>query len=271
MNFLIATDLSKNSSHALNYGLNLADLFQANVHVVHIVPLFTGVDNNVYNAFDYDGYLDMKKTSIQKQVNRLVKKHSFNIPSIKLHVEIGYFIPDVTSYCKKENIDLLLLGFTGTGSVERMVLGSSAGAMISSSTTPLLIIPHKAKIEKIQDGFTMATDFKINLNQKSHSILDAFIDKFQNKIQALHVDENEKENQAGETKLKALLGANLSRFDYIKSDNPVEAINDYANKNKTGLLIMISHHYSFFQKLFRKNLASEISSITTVPLLVLVE
>ena len=76
---IVPTDFSKSASNAMVYALQLANSFNAEVVAIHVIHPTEGVDNNIYNMYYLQDYIDQKKKILERWV-----KNTANNPIIRI-------------------------------------------------------------------------------------------------------------------------------------------------------------------------------------------
>jgi len=135
---LVAYDFSSDSELALSYGLSLAQEYQAEVHMLHVLParlvkpaapeiafLPPGADNGFREAASRLQSSVPPETRVWCDVRQAVRE--------------GHPYREVLSYADDQNIDLICMGASGTGFGMRALFGSNADRVLRQAPCPLLI------------------------------------------------------------------------------------------------------------------------------------
>jgi nucleotide-binding universal stress UspA family protein len=135
---LVAYDFSSDSELALSYGLSLAQEYQAEVHILHVLPARTVKPAAPEIAFLPSG----ADNGFREAASRL---HS-SVPAetrvwcdVKQAVGEGHPYREVLSYADEQNIDLICMGASGTGFGMRALFGSNADRVLRQAPCPVLI------------------------------------------------------------------------------------------------------------------------------------
>jgi nucleotide-binding universal stress UspA family protein len=140
-NVLIATDFSHCSNQALNFGLELAQEYQAKAAVVFVLPadefMMAGADA-------YAAAKDAASRDLLELKTELWEKHSYiegeDYQLFMLEGDVALAILDFA--CRKE-IDLVIVGTHGRGGLGRAFMGSVAERIFRQCPVPVLIVgPH---------------------------------------------------------------------------------------------------------------------------------
>lgn len=88
-NILIPIDFSKGSEQALFFGLQLAQSENAKAIVLHIVSPYGGLDQGVYQIYDYAVYLDEKRKALQEFISKFKVKNNLRKTEVETICESG--------------------------------------------------------------------------------------------------------------------------------------------------------------------------------------
>jgi nucleotide-binding universal stress UspA family protein len=135
---LVAYDFSNDAELALAYGLSLAQEYQAELHLLHVLqpsPLPAPVP-----AF---GYLPAGDEGAFQQAARRLQ---FAVPSeahlwsqVRHAVREGQPYREILSYAEEQEVDLICMGVHGAGFAMRALFGSNADRVLRQSPCPVLI------------------------------------------------------------------------------------------------------------------------------------
>lgn len=147
---LVAFDGSEASKHALDQAVSIANLMQAEVNIISVVPrvmmpVFPDEGFGaapVAAAQDMGDYQDrMKKVYGQslKEAKEDIKKH---YPDLKVVTNLMEGRPSATIVDEAENsdVDLIVIGSRGLGGITGWILGSTSRRIVESCTKPVLVV-----------------------------------------------------------------------------------------------------------------------------------
>jgi len=146
-NVLIATDFSRCSNLALSFGLELAHGYQANAHVVFVVPAdqFLLAGPEAYTAAK-----DVARRDLLELKQELRRKHSY-IEGEDYHLFLleGDVAESILEFARHREVDLLVVGTHGRGGLGRALMGSVAEQVFRQSPVPVLTMgPHLQRIAR---------------------------------------------------------------------------------------------------------------------------
>lgn len=270
---LIATDFSKNATHARNYGLNLANTLKAdviifNAYEIPISSMGTHTFRNYKEVF--------KKNSINKLAEEIKEAKSL-FKNINISFE---YVCDISKNAilersNKADVDLILLGSKGESKISEKLFGGTCSKVINKTKKPLIIVPIQAEI-KIPKKIVLATDLFLNVDlittlKKIAKRLISNIDI----ITVLNSKDDEKSILSRQLKVNTILEKkmkyNSHRFHLINNNSIENGILNYIKENKVHLLTLIPKHRSFWENLIKISLSKKIANNSTIPLLIIPE
>ena len=160
---LYATDLSENARYAFAYAVSLADLYGAKIALLHVLPEVSELmDKHVIGYIDADRWQEIKAQHFEEAKEALIGKRKGHL-AIKdvLHqfseqvkegqegegfitddiiVERGNPVEQILKHVQERSCDLIVMGTHGHGTLEDVMLGSTARRVIRRSKIPVLVI-----------------------------------------------------------------------------------------------------------------------------------
>ncbi|HZZ27278.1 MAG TPA: universal stress protein [Pirellulales bacterium] len=138
-NICVPVDFSDTSAAALNYAKALAEAFQAQLHLLHV--LVNWIPDNDF-PISPQFYSDLEK-SARLQLDKLLTAQERDKFKARLELVNGMseFV-EIIRYAREKNIDLLVLGTHGRGPIAHMLLGSVAEKIVRKAPCPVLTVRH---------------------------------------------------------------------------------------------------------------------------------
>ncbi len=153
---LVGYDFSIDSELALAYGLSLAQEYQAELQILHIMPPrakgespeITFLPTSTSASFD----------EVMKRLNLAVSDEARLWCDVKQHVVEGHPYREILNHAEDQRVDLICLGASGTGFGMRALFGSNADRVLRQAPCPVLIArPLKPNMAGREDGYASAT------------------------------------------------------------------------------------------------------------------
>jgi nucleotide-binding universal stress UspA family protein len=133
---LVAYDFSDYSELALNYALSLAQEYQSELHLLHVLPPFTLDESEIsWYPLGREGTYHQAARRLQKAVP--AEAHLWC--EIKHAVGEGQPYREILNYAERNQIDLICLGAHGAGFGMRTLFGSNVDRVLRQAPCPVLV------------------------------------------------------------------------------------------------------------------------------------
>jgi nucleotide-binding universal stress UspA family protein len=159
---LYATDLSKNSSYAFLYAVDMAKRHNARIVILHSVervrPMYSEgmtdrVEEMLQRAKKQEWETDLEE--IKRYLQEFCKKteNQIGFPCLemvsKILVPIGHPVEEILKAADEEGCDAIVLGTHGKGFLRHTFLGSVAEDVLERTLKPVFIIPLPSEKTKL--------------------------------------------------------------------------------------------------------------------------
>ena len=142
---LVGLDGSEAANKALDYALDIAEKFSAEILLVTVVPkvhlpfISVGPASPPPTLVNFS--IDLKK-SHQDVLTHAVEKIKKENPSFKVSAVLleGHAAESIIETAKKHNIDLIIVGSRGLSGLSRVFLGSVSHKVAHNCECPILIV-----------------------------------------------------------------------------------------------------------------------------------
>lgn len=270
---LFPTDFSEAASAAFMYALRFADLFEAELVILHVYDLpivetpplpestkeiFDIVEMNQFESFR-DQLPQMHEVAENNQMGHIKMRN------VLLYGDLIY---NINKVCKDEAIDLIVMGTKGASGLKETFLGSTTGSVIANATVPVLGIPAEAVYRPVKNiGFT--TQYRDKDSDAMVKALD-IARKFGAAIQCLYITNNDDPSDIEErmAEWKMYYKHENIAFNNISGSDIEQAILNFVDEQQLDMVIMRAHKRGFFEGLFHKSLTKKMAYHTTVPLMI---
>jgi nucleotide-binding universal stress UspA family protein len=144
---LVGCDFSPDSDQAFKYALSLAQEFEAELHLAHVIeppaqPNLIMEENFVSGKIQEDYY----NLLIQK-LKDMVPQEAANWCIPQTTILEGQAYEELTKYADTRDIDMIVVGVRGHGLVKSLFLGSTTDRVIRNSPCPVLSVSSKVQKE----------------------------------------------------------------------------------------------------------------------------
>lgn len=143
-NVLVATDFSPASETALMYGRALARTFEGTLHVIHVVDNLAGHLALGEAALASIAPLDLQadieaagRRSLEDAIQEDDRRELHAVPVLGTGTSPA---KEIVNYAREAAIDIVIVGATGRGMLDRMLMGSVADKVVRSAPCPVLAV-----------------------------------------------------------------------------------------------------------------------------------
>ncbi len=159
---LYATDLSENARVAFAYAVSLANLYGAQLLMLHVLPEHPGLDEQVKGYIDAKLWQDIKSRHLEEARSVLIgkRREHMAIQEVLDHfrkeagrqlnkaaaeaddivVESGEPVEKIVAVAEETNCDLIVMGRHGYGTLKDALMGGVARGVLRRSGKAVLLI-----------------------------------------------------------------------------------------------------------------------------------
>lgn len=159
---LYTTDLSENARYAFAYALSLADVYDAELVILHVLSEVPDMDEKVIGYISSEQWEGIKKRNLQEVRESLVGKKRDNVAirevldqfyenavetfgntstkTDEILVVRGIPAEEIIKQSKTRNCDLIIMGSHGHGTLADAMMGSTSRRVVRRSGIPVLIV-----------------------------------------------------------------------------------------------------------------------------------
>ena len=269
---LVTTDFSTNSKAGIRFAIQLASQTSCEL-IFYSVKVSLAVD--AWKQLDYNGTKNSENVLLKDKLHKFivnVYKDAGKYPNkIDCVIENNIYADEsIIAYAKKCNADYICMSTRGGGLV-RKFMGSNASSLITTSSVPLLIVPHSYRIKPVKSILYASDMEKIGSELK---FIENFASALDADVAVYHYDylvEDEREK----SKLNKIadkynsekvsfhfkrLYAELSLLTQLQKD---------IRKSKPSIIAMFTKQdRNWFERLFLSSKTAELGFDTKTPMLV---
>jgi nucleotide-binding universal stress UspA family protein len=273
---LVPIDFSECSINALNYGVELAKITDAEIMICHALSVpIPGIMDTLHG-------IQKKYAEEEKKANVTLEKISQEISSQKhnsggkikcdFSVIQGGAVEVISDVAAQFKPDYIVIGTVGNKGWEN-VLGSTTLNSIRTINMPIIAVPLNAK-------FVNFKNVLISIDSPNHHInsirqVRDLAKIFNSRVVVSHVTSfgehqrfiSEKFNQIKDECHKQ--GIRDIDFQTLLSTEGTDAIIDFVEKNNFQLIVLLKEKHSFFDGMFHKSFIKRLVMDCKKPLLVL--
>lgn len=138
---LVPTDFSEGSQVAVRYARELAQAFNAQLHLLHVLEDPLPYTSAEAFAVPVQFYQDLEKSVRQRLAEVLSESDQQKFQAQQI-IEQGSPFVQIIKYAKGNDIDLIVMGTHGRGPIAHMLMGSVAEKVVRKAPCPVLTVRH---------------------------------------------------------------------------------------------------------------------------------
>jgi len=143
---LVGCDFSPDSSLAFEYGLSLAQEFQADLHLAHVVepPLY---DDLIKPSETREPFRQRLQKTVQEKLTAMVPEEARTWCNPVTTLLAGQPHEELIKYAVVNDLDLIVLGVRGHSLVETLFVGSTTDRVLRKAPCPVLSVQPMAHVK----------------------------------------------------------------------------------------------------------------------------
>lgn len=269
---LVPVDFSKPSENALKVAADLAKRNKSELHILHVIELaesLFGTEQFNVNNEQIVFFMDMAK----KRFDKFLDKAYLKGIDVKDHIEPGSTPLAISDIVSKNDIDMIVMGSSGTSGIEEIVIGSNTEKVVRYSEVPVLVVKNEIKSFSFKKA-VFASDFELE-NIGPYKKAKAFADSFDAKMHLLYV--NLPGNQFSSTiEIQEQMRVFLNEVELPLNKENIEIFNDYtieqgvlnaAERLKADLIIIPTHGRKGLSHFFNGSISEDVVNHSEIPVL----
>lgn len=271
---LYPTDFSDTAENAFIFALQIADHLGASVITIHAFDRpdisdfnLPGVLREVYDSIDLEEF-ENYEDEIPVLRDIATDNGYYHVPMVHV-LEEGAPVSAILRTANKNKADLIVMGATGAGMMEAFFFGTISGKVMEEAHCPVIVVPTEAEFDGLIDHIGVAT----NCTTDDAALIEAlkkFRDVMGSHLHIIHVDTSS--NGEGAQKLKTFsepwLQDKKMSFHCVANKDINDGLEQCFKEKQIDLLAMLSHRRTWFDEIFEKNRAKELSYQQSIPLMV---
>lgn len=266
---LVPTDFSATAKNSGIYAAHLAKYIGAKKIVLYnaySMPLATEMSWAILQTEE------LQKASEANLDDFKTMMASFTGPDIELVAisDFGFFQERVADVVKDQNIDLIVMGITGGGKLEEVLIGSNTTHIVNHVDVPVLIVPPDATFKE-PHRVGWACDYKEVMHTTPAEAIKQALGQLQAKLVVVHNDPNPKAFDPDLFHNNVMVGELFEHmapeFVQVSHDKFSEAIDEFVKMQQIDMLLVVPKKHNWLDSLFRRSHTKMLAFHSHVPLL----
>ena len=146
-NILVPVDFSETSEAAAQFAIDLAKENNASVTLLNSAEINYLANYHFINA---KPMVTEVIASVQHQIDRMVKELETDNVKVKGKVSSSGLLDSIKAEVNESNIDLCIMGTTGSASLEEFLIGSNTERIVRHVSCPVISIPQPTSTDEIK-------------------------------------------------------------------------------------------------------------------------
>lgn len=270
---LCPTDFSNESANAVKYAIDFNKHFNAKIILMHTFEspvLYTDVA-------PFTVQMDFKylHDAAEKKLRAFHKKVFGDKTKFKTELMLQQGVPSfrINEAAIEKKADIIIMGATGTGAAERIIVGSNAVRVVNNAACKVLIVPSKAKFAGF-NKMVYTTDLSDDNLLHAKEIFP-IAKKLNAEIQFLYIDNTINNDADVLEKVTKTIRKKISyvkKSGYVCSDALIEnGISFFVKNQESDCVVLYHRHRNFFQSIYKTSVSKKFTLHSTVPVLVIHE
>jgi nucleotide-binding universal stress UspA family protein len=271
---LCPVDFSAASASAARYAAALAKKFNARLILLHVYETPVLYTDPAFLPAPFDSA--MLHESAVRKLRNFDQRVFGKTKTVRRELSVLQGLPSsrICELALERKADLIVMGVTGTGAGMRVLVGSNASRVIRNAPCKVMLIPGKARFQKMKK-IVFTTDLSAD-NLAHARQLRPLAKAFNSEIIFLLVDQggvayDQQELEKAKARIRKAIG--YPRITGFVSTNysVAKGVDYFIRNKKADCLAIYTRHRSVLQEMFSPSLTRRLSLHTSVPLLVLHE
>lgn len=269
---IITTDFSESATLAAIYGLKFGQALGANKFILyHSFELPTVMLDVPISEIEHEQEYESSLTELEN-LRSVLSTHAQPQTTIDIITNVNPLLIGTEKLAKAKNASLVIAGSTGKSDFARFFLGSNTKVLAQSCSLPLLIVPPESNFDNI-DNIVFACDIKHASETTPTDVFKHLTSKLHSKVLVVNVELESKPYGSDiieeQKKLHRLLEDIPTEFHFIRNNNLVEGILQFADEKDAKLIVAVPRSYSFLETIFHKSVTKKLTDTSEVPLLIM--
>jgi nucleotide-binding universal stress UspA family protein len=264
---IVATDYSAIANNALQFGANLARVFQAELILFNVYHMSAHVSNARVSPEAIDHIIQDNENRLKALAEETAQQYQINV---RWASKITDTVGELENYAIAEHTDLVVMGME-SNLAEYKLFGNTTTAAIGRLKFPVLVVPKNVRFKGITKVL-YACEYSYVSKDNHLDLLKEFTRQFGAALQVLHVETR--------TPVPAMIEDQGSAIDSIMEDvdhtytvvknrSIRDGIIQGVENWQADLLVMVPHKAGFLESFVKASMTREITLRTPVPVLVL--
>ncbi len=270
-NILVPVDFSATAKNSAMYAANIAGELKAEkiiLYNAYSMPLATEMSWAVLQTEE------LKKASEDGLRDYATELATICPPEVSIETisDFGFLAERIDTIAHEVQADLIVMGITGGGKFEQVLMGSNTTHVVHHTTIPVLIVPHDARWKDVE-VVGWACDYKDVMKTTPAMAISKIVEELKAKMVVMHNNPDPKAFDPDIFHNNVMVGELLQNikpeFEMVSYDDFLEATQNFVEKHNVDILLVIPKKTGWFESLFKRSHTKLLAFHSHVPLLCL--
>lgn len=269
--FLVPTDFSETSKNAARYAAHIGKQYP-DIHIILYNlsdKIAAGSDGTPLADDENHSRHKVMELALESIKTDLCRITQCNISCVA--EEGSDLIDSIDRFARHRDVDLIIMGITGSTRLEQLFMGSNTLKMVERGTCPVMIVPPYATYKGIQD-IMITSDFKDVESTMPVRPIQHVLELFKSNLHVVNVDhehyvELTDEYKSERAKLETILQGHNPQFYFIRMYDFVDAVNQFVEDKEIDLIVTVPKKHSFLSGIFRSSYTKKLAYHSHVPII----
>ena len=137
---VVGCDFSANGELAVSYASSLAQELQAELCLLHVLEPWAYQDLVPSTKGMAEDLRAAVRGVIENRMAKLVDREARSWVRVRTVIASGKPSAEIVTFAEREHADLVVVGSSGMGAIGRLLVGSTAEAVVRHATVPVLVV-----------------------------------------------------------------------------------------------------------------------------------
>lgn len=192
--------------------------------------------------------------------------------AIELVSDFGFLMDRIDEVAHQVQADLIVMGITGGGKLEEVLIGSNTIHVVQHTDVPVLIVPPDAQWRDVQ-VVGWVCDYKDVLKTTPSLLITKMVTELKAKLVVMHNNPDpfafDPELFHNNVMVAELFKKLQPEFEFATEEDFLEATQAFVEKHRVDMLLVIPKPTSWIQSLFKRSHTKMLAFHSHVPVLCL--
>ncbi|RKX18615.1 MAG: hypothetical protein DRP35_08975 [Candidatus Zixiibacteriota bacterium] len=265
---IVPVDFSPNACNALQYAINFANKVGASIRII-----FVKKDKNYENRFMVKEFANSGISKAEDLLKKIVDENQSKLKTeFEYSVRHGNIAEEITNEAKYNDAYMIIMGTHGASGFQEFWMGSNAFRVVSSAPCPVITVPDKYKIKKI-DKIVLPIDMSVATREKVNFTAE-LAQTFNSKILIAGVSEGNYPRVVNKIKKyveqveKLLDSKKIENESFqLSGKNIADTIIDFSYENKARLISIMTEQVPNIANAIMGTYAQQTVNHSNIPVL----